>query len=469
MKGGFAAMFESDAGAAPSAAKLRTGDKVSGTVAHVGERGVFVDLGGRTQAFFPSAVLMDDKGEIAATVGETIEGYVVRVDREGTAELGLGVSGGMSVDQLIELKNAGTPVEGKISGVNKGGVSVDLSGTRAFCPMGQLDVRFVKDASVFLGQTQRFEIMEVKEGGDVVLSRRAILEKEQAVVREEVLSTLRPGVRVKGTVVRIRDFGAFVDLGGIDGLIPARELSYDRRDPERVVSVGTEVEVLVLDVDRARSQPRIALSLKALAKDPWEEIESHAPLGRVAHGVVRKLMDFGAFVELAPGVEGLLHVSELGAGNKHPQTMLSVGQPISVVVQSVDKSRQRISLAPAPEGAKVGDEVKGGSASEGARVQCEVVEVARDAVFMQIKGTTGRKGRARVRPRALGLNDGDDLKRHFPVGKEVEAKVLSRDPLKLSIAAIAEDEERAVYEGYKKASGGQKMGSLGDLLANLKK
>ncbi|HJL24880.1 MAG TPA: S1 RNA-binding domain-containing protein, partial [Polyangiaceae bacterium LLY-WYZ-15_(1-7)] len=235
------------------------------------------------------------------------------------------------------------------------------------------------------------------------------------------------------------------------------------------------VEVIVLEVTERRHkktgepETRITLSLKALEADPFDRVDELAPAGAVIEGTVRKLMDFGAFIEIAPGLEGLLHVSELGAGAHHPSSYLSVGQPLLVTVQSVDPERKRVSLAPAPKGAQAGTRISQAGPRKGEIVKCTVDRVERYGVFVQVEGVPGRAGRGLIPERETGTAQGTDLKRAFPQGKELQAKVLETGKLKLSIKAVKEDEDRKVFEDYKKKQGGAGMGTLGDLLSGLKK
>lgn len=461
----FADMFESSGGATPTRRRYRVGEAIKGQVVLVGAEGVFVDLEGQ-QGFFPKLALAAPNGELKVAVGDTLEGFVTKIEG-GSLELGRRLSaGGMSSEQLETALAEKTPIEGKVTGVVKGGLTVDLGGTRAFCPMGMIDTRRVMDATPFLLQTLQFRIVELRGDRDVIVSRRAILEAEQAIQRDALLASMQLGARLRGQVTKVLEFGAFVDLGGIEGLIPTRELTHDRRRAEQVVSTGDFVEVRVLDIDRGE-KTKITLSLKALASDPWDAIDEVAPIGRVVAGKVVKLMEFGAFVQIAPGIEGLLHVSELGAGNRHPSAMLSAGDAVLVVVRNVDRERQRIGLAPAPKGASVGEAIGGGALTAGAIVKCTVEAIERFGVFVQIENTAGRAGRGLIRERELGLAQGADLKRTFPIGTELTAKIVSAgDKLELSVKAIKEDEERTVFESYAKGSKGTKMGTLGDLLKN---
>ena len=460
----FADMF--DDSDVPRRQKLSVGDAFEGPVVHVGADGAFVDLGGHQQGFYPRLAL--DVLDTPVEAGTRLRGHVVRLADDGTPELGSRLGKGMRAQDLEAALREELPVEGKVSGVNRGGVNVDLGGLRAFCPIGQLDRGFVSDPSVFLQQTLRFLVLELRDGKDVVLSRKKLMQKEDAAQRDDVLAELVVGARRTGTVRSVRDFGAFVELGaGIDGLIPTRELSHDHRRAEQVVSTGQTVEVLIQEVREEKGELRVTLSLKALAADPWDQVDRVASVGQVATGVVRRLMDFGAFVELAPGIEGLLHVGELGAGARHPSTYVSVGEPLLVTVQSVDRERKRISLAPAPKGATAGQRVSGDRVQVGDIVDTVVDRVERFGVFVQIDGVPGRAGRGLIHERELGVAHGVDIKKAFPEGSKVQAKVIATDRLALSIKAIVEDEARREVDAYKSKQGNKGLGTLGDLLGKL--
>ena len=222
-------------------------------------------------------------------------------------------------------------------------------------------------------------------------------------------------------------------------------------------------------ITRKGDDLRTSLSLKAMGDDPWDSLERVAAPGAVAQGVVRKVMDFGVFVELAPGIEGLLHVSELGGGDRHPNSQFNVGQPLLVTVQSIDRDRKRISLAPAPKGATAGQRVDGNQPQVGDIVKVTVSQHERYGVFVQIEGLPGRAGRGLIHEKELGLSHGVDVKKAFPIGAVVDAKVTATGKLALSIKAIAEDEARREVESYKATQSSKSMGTLGDLLAGLKK
>ena len=333
----------------------QVGDKVTGRIGGFGEESAFVDLGGKAEGVIPLAELRDAAGNVTAQVGDALEAVVVGKDEDaGQVMLRRRPGQGPTTpDEVLQAHAHGFPVEGVVQGVIKGGVEVTVSGLRAFCPVSQLDNRFVEDPATFVGQRLSFRITRLEEGRgrgpNLVLSRRALLEEEARARAEEARAKLQPGTVVRGTVTSLASYGAFVDLGGIEGLLHVSELGHARvAHPQDVLAVGQEVEVQVLKLDKdAKGRDRVSLSRKSLVRDPWEqEVERLVPGTRRA-GRVARLETFGAFVELAPGVDGLLHVSELGGGRalRHPREAVRPGDTVEVVVQSVDRERRRISLA----------------------------------------------------------------------------------------------------------------------------
>lgn len=334
----------------------QVGDKVTGTIAGFGEENAFVDLGGKAEGVIPLAELCDAAGELAASVGDPIEAMVVAAD-EDAGQLMLRRRPGQGPTtpaELVQAHQHGFPVEGVVQGVVKGGVEVTVSGVRAFCPVSQIDDRFVEDPAVFVGQRLQFRITRLEEarggrGPNLVLSRRALLEEESRARAEAARAALQPGKVVRGTVSSLASYGAFVDLGGVEGLLHVSELGHGRvAHPQDVLTVGQELEVQVLKLEKdAKGRDRISLSRKALQRDPWEQEADLLAPGTRRKGRVARLETFGAFVELAPGVDGLLHVSELGGGRaiRHPREAVRPGDVLEVAVRSVDRERRRISLA----------------------------------------------------------------------------------------------------------------------------
>lgn len=482
-KDDFASLFEAAASGQPAAKldRLQLGERCQVVVVQVGRDGVFCEvqgrgsrLGQRLEAYFQSQDLRGPDGQLEVKPGDQLEAMVVEIDPAGAARLGRSAGKPAGAEALNEALSAGVPVEGKVTGVNKGGLDVELGGARAFCPMSQIDRGFVADPQSYVGKSLTFLVTEVREGGKrVVLSRRAVLEAESKRKAAQTLATLRVGATVRGSVSAVRDFGAFVDLGGVEGLIPSSELSYDRaKQAADLLAPGDAVEVLVREVKdgppNKRGEPtlKITLSLKALAQDPWSEISQHAPVGKVLRGVVTRLMDFGAFVQLTPGVEGLLHVSELGGKVAHPSAVLKPGEQINVVVRTVDAAARKIGLAPAAEGLALGSNAEAPSFVVGAVVSGVVDRVEPYGVFLQVDGTRGRVGRGLIPNAELGSSRGADTRKLFPPGTRLTAKVLEtgEGKLRLSVKAVAADEERAEFDGYRASASQAKLGTLGDLL-----
>jgi small subunit ribosomal protein S1 len=337
------------------AARPKVGDRVQGTIIEIGEEVAFVDIGGKAEATLELSNLRDAEGQLNKAVGDSIQAAVTGVDPDnGTLVLGSRhARHAHGADQLEAAFHAGTPVEGQISGVTKGGLEVQIAGQRAFCPASQADLRFIEDLSSLVGERASFRITKF-EGGrrlNLVVSRRAVLEQEQAERAAALRDKLVPGAVLPGTVVGVKAFGAFVDLGGVEGMIHISELALGRvRHPEEILSVGQEIEVAVLRIEQTNNPKRperIALSMRALAKNPWTDAAQRYRPGTRISGRIERLEPFGAFVEIEPGLTGLVHVSELGAGRRieHPKEVVQVNQQVDAVVVQVDIERRRIGLS----------------------------------------------------------------------------------------------------------------------------
>ena len=331
------------------------GDKVTGTVISIQEDSAFIDLGGKSEGMVEIAELTDADGQLKVAVGDAVE-LVVSGKDATTGMLTLGSRHARRMHGSEGLRRAfeeGLPVEGHVTGTTKGGIEVELSGVRGFCPASQVDIRFVDDLQRFVGERLAFRITKFEEGRhlNLVLSRRAILEEEREVQAAQTRATLEVGAVLTGRVTSLKDFGAFVDLGGVEGMIHISELAFGRvKHPQDVLSVGQQVEVSVLRIEPSgdpRRPEKIALSIRALEKDPWRDAVADYPVGTRIEGVVSRLQPFGAFIELAPGVDGLAHISELGAGRRitHPQEVVSVGDKVTAMVLGVDVEKRRISLS----------------------------------------------------------------------------------------------------------------------------
>lgn len=344
----FASMFAEAEGNKGKSKRVRTGDTVKGKVISIGQTSVFVDVGGKAEGVLDRAQLSDPDGKLLVQVGDTVEARVVG-DEGGVLQLRTRI-GGRGPEVRAELQQAaelGIPVEGVVSEVVKGGVSVDVAGVRGFCPASQIEARFVDDLSTYVGQKLSFRITRY-EPRNLVLSRRALVEEEKQKLASVTRKTLQPGLVLRGKVVSFKPFGAFVDIGGIEGMLHISELGHTRVErPEDVLRVGQEVDVAVLKIEPGDKGERISLSLKALADDPWVETTRSLSEGQRVKGTVTRLQPFGAFVEIAPGVEGLVHISELGANRRinHPKEVVSVGQEVEAVVLAIDPEKRRLGLS----------------------------------------------------------------------------------------------------------------------------
>lgn len=340
------------------------GEKVSGQVLSIGEESVFVDIGAKSDAAVARAELVDEEGALTVAVGDTVSGIVGGRDAASGCLLlrvrpgaGLGAGGReVALDELAQAHAHGIPVEGTVAEAVKGGVQVTVSGLRCFCPVSQLDLGFVEDPETYVGRRLRFLVNRFSAGGrgrraDVVLSRRALLERERRERREQALARLEVGAVVRGTVSSVAGYGVFVDLDGVDGLLHVSEIAHDRvEDPAALFAPGDPIEVEVLRIEeRDEGETRISLSRRSLETDPWSEAGERFAEGTTVTGQVMRLMPYGAFVRLAPGIEGLLHVSELAGERRiaHPRELLEVGHEVEVRILDVDTEARRIALAPA--------------------------------------------------------------------------------------------------------------------------
>lgn len=367
----FAAMLaEFDSGKPKHAGKRpRVGDLVKGKIASIGKDAVFVDVGGKAEGVLERNQVSDADGVLKVKIGDVVEARVV-ADNGGTLQLRVKLGRGPEARaELAQAQELGLPVEGMVTEVVKGGLSVDVAGVRGFVPASQVDARFVEDLAPFVGQRLTFKVTRYEPGprGNLVLSRRALVEEDNAKLAAVTRPKLVPGAVLRGKVTGFKPFGAFVDLGGIEGMLHVSELGFSRVDkPEDVLTLGQEVDVAVLKIEPGEKGERISLSLKALADDPWQAATAPFAEGARVKGTITRLQPFGAFVELAPGVEGLVHISELGAGRRinHPKEIVQVGQPVEATVLGVDHERRRISLSLSDSAA----ESRGATAAEVAAV-----------------------------------------------------------------------------------------------------
>ncbi|MDP1823157.1 MAG: S1 RNA-binding domain-containing protein [Archangium sp.] len=498
----FETMFERHArdGGVPTRKQLpRVGEKVTAKIFQLGAEVVFATIG-KHEAMIDLDELKDAEGILRYGVGDEIEAFVMETGAKGIQLSRKLSKGAASLSMLVDAKHSGLPVDGLVLSVNKGGIEVAIGDVRAFCPSSQVDVRPVKLEDL-VGQRLTFRVTEVKEK-NVVLSRRSLVEEENKAKAVELKKTLEVGKVLKGRIVGVQAFGAFVDLGGLEGLIPVSELSHVRiGHPSEVVEVGNEVEVEVLRMedaepgspDKSKRKDRITLSMRALLEDPFKAMLEIAKEGALLKGKVVRLQPFGAFVELAPGVDGLIHISAMSERRiAHPKDVLTVGQEIEVKVEKIDENEKRIGLRLVKDGVVVGEGVSTSAGADptleqqpagatevkvvrapkpkrGTVVTGKVTRIETYGIFIEWDGFSGL-----IPASETGTERGTDLRRMFPMGKQIKAEVveINGDKLKLSIVQAERSEERADLNAWKAdqakkvtSSGG--FNSLADKLKGL--
>ena len=377
----FGQMFEE------SLQSVKPGEIVRGRVVKVGPEFVTVDIGYKSEGHIPVSEFRLRDGRIAVHEGEEIEVFFDAADAE---QEGIVLSRAKAEQHRIwhdieEAYNTKTPIDGAIVGKVKGGLKVDI-GVLAFLPGSHVDIRPVRDLDRFVGKKGKFAVLKFNRArANVVVSRRAVLELERASLRDETLKILEEGVILEGTVKNITDYGAFVDLGGIDGLLHVTDMSWGRiGHPSEVISAGEKIQVVVLKYDGERQ--RVSLGMKQLVPDPWSTVTERYDVGSHVHGKVVSLADYGAFVELEKGVEGLLHVSELSWTKRitHPSKLLTVGQDIEVVVLEVSPEHRRISLGLKQVGPNPWEQVRANH-PVGTRIHGKIKSITDFGVFVEIE------------------------------------------------------------------------------------
>jgi len=351
-EGSFAEMLEESL---TGTVRLHPGQKVAGKVLQIGKDWTFLDVGQKGEGVLDTRELLNEEGELTVEVGDTLEAYFMSGaggELKFTTRLGAGATG---MAQLEEAWRSGIPVDGRVEKEIKGGYEIKLAGSvRAFCPFSQMGLRRVDNPEELIDQSLPFRITRFGEQGrNIVVSHRAILEEERRQQREAWKQTLEPGLVVKGKVTSVRDFGAFIDIGGIEGLLPISEFSYSRvENLGELLQVGEELELAVKSIDW--EQDRFSFSRRDTLADPWQKAGTVFASGSTHTGTVARLVPFGAFVTLEEGMDGLIHISRLREEHRiqHPKEVLTVGQQLLVTIESVDREERRISLAPAKEGAE---------------------------------------------------------------------------------------------------------------------
>ncbi len=409
-------------------AKLKPGAIVSGVVVEIRSDVVVINAGLKSEGIVPIEQFRSESGELEVAVGDTVKVALESMEN-GFGETVLSrekAKRAMVWDELETSMEAGEIVTGRISGKVKGGFTVDIRDVRAFLPGSLVDVRPVRDPGYLEGKELEFKIIKLdRKRNNVVVSRRAVVESENSVEREQMLERLQEGAIVTGVVKNLTDYGAFVDLGGIDGLLHITDMAWKRvRHPSEVVNVGEELKVRVLKYDRERN--RVSLGLKQLGEDPWDNIARRYPTSARLFGKVSNVTDYGAFVEIEPGVEGLVHVSEMDWTNKNvnPSKVVQLGDEVEVMVLDVDAERRRISLG-IKQCAANPWEAFAAIFKKGDKVSGQIKSITDFGIFIGLDG--GIDGLVHLSDISWNTT-GEDIVRNFKKGDNLEAVVLAVDP-----------------------------------------
>jgi small subunit ribosomal protein S1 len=461
----FAQLFEESS---KTSQRFEPGQKIKSRIAGISGDFAYLDLGGKSEAVIDLKEFLNENGECSIKEGDEVESFFVSYEN-GLKKFTTLIRGysTLSLNGIRDAYEASIPVNGKVTAELKGGFEVQVGKVRCFCPFSQIDLRGTREAESYIGQRFSFMVLEYKENGrNIILSRRVLLEEDQEKQRKVFKESLTPGMDMTGKVKSIQKFGVFVDIGGIDGLIPLSELSWSKGEkPADLFNVGDEVTVRIINIEWERE--RITLSLKAILPDPFlNALEKYSPESTV-RGMVVRLESFGAFVNLEPGVDGLIPISKLGAGRriKHPKEVLEVGQLVEAQVLEVNPEKRRISLS-MEQKISFEDIVL---PSPGDLVEGAVERVIAAGVLLKIKdGLTGF-----IPNSEMGTLRGTNHNRMFPPGSMMQVVVIEidakRNRVTLSRSKVDDKVERDTYEQYRdktheeeKSSGG--LGNLGELL-----
>lgn len=408
--------------------QLRPGALLTAQIVEIRSDVVIVNAGLKSEGVIPIEQFQNESGQIDISVGDDVEVALDAVE-DGFGETRLSREKAVrarSWNSLEKAFEAGEVVTGYISGKVKGGFTVDIEEVRAFLPGSLVDVRPVRDTAYLEGKELEFKVIKLdRKRNNVVVSRRAVVEEEYSQEREELLEKLQEGIVVKGIVKNLTDYGAFVDLGGIDGLLHITDMAWKRvKHPSEVVNVGDEIDVKVLKFDRERN--RVSLGLKQLGDDPWTSIARRYPVGTRLFGKVTNLADYGSFVEIEEGVEGLVHVSEMDWTNKNvnPGKVVQIGDEVEVMVLDIDEERRRISLGMKQCVPNPWDEFAA-THQKGDKISGKIKSITDFGIFVGLDG--GIDGLVHLSDIAWDLH-GEEAVRNYKKGDEVEAVVLSVDP-----------------------------------------
>ena len=444
---------------------LSVGDKIEGTIISIGKDAVYIDTGTKIDGAVDKEELVDDNGELAYAEGDKVELYIVALS-EHEIRLSKALSGIGGLEMLRDAFHGKVPVEGKVIATQKGGFQVEVLQRRAFCPVSQIDVKYVESPGEFVGQILEFLIVKLEDNGrNIVLSRRKLLEAEIAETRAQFFETLSAGQTLDGVVTKLMPFGAFIELApGVEGMAHISELSWSRVEkPEEAVSAHQKLKVKVLGIENADTPDRakISLSVKQIDGDPWESVEDRFQAGQKVDGKVVRIADFGAFVEIAPGIEGLVHISELSHTRRIPKVedAVSLGETVQVSVKEIDSSRRRISLS-----IKDTEQDPWKTVAEkfpaGTKTQGMVVKKESFGYFIELmEGVTGLMPKSKIK--AAGVPEIDNAK----VGDTVPVTVLQvdRDARRITLVPCGEDAD----DNWREFKQAEEKPPMSDLAAKL--
>ncbi|MCB1866313.1 MAG: 30S ribosomal protein S1 [Chromatiales bacterium] len=439
MSESFAEMFEKSL----AGLEMRPGSMVKGTVVDIRPDVIVVNAGLKSEGVIDRAEFLNRDGELEVELGDEVELSLDAVeDGMGATRLSREKAKRNRIwDELEKAFEGAAVVSGELTGKVKGGFTIDIEGVRAFLPGSLVDVRPVRDASYLEGKPLEFKVIKLdRRRNNVVVSRRAVVEQEYSAEREALLDQLQEGSVFKGVVKNLTEYGAFVDLGGIDGLLHVTDMAWKRvKHPTEVVEIGQELEVKVLKFDRERN--RVSLGLKQLGEDPWSDLARRYPQGRRLFGRVTNIAEYGAFVEIEDGVEGLVHVSEMDWTNKniHPTKIVQIGDEVEVMVLDIDEERRRISLGIKQCKANPWDEFAQNS-KKGDRVRGQIKSITDFGIFIGLPG--GIDGLVHLSD--LSWNEeGEEVVRRFAKGDEIDAVVLGidaeRERISLGVKQLEQD------------------------------
>lgn len=409
-------------------AEMQTGSIIEGTVVAINHDVVVIDTGLKSEGVIPAAEFLDENGQMTVKVGDKVDVALESVE-DGFGETKLSREKALRARAWTALEKSFKNEEivtGRITGKVKGGFTVEMGEIRAFLPGSLVDVRPIRDTTYLEGKDVEFKIIKLdQKRNNVVVSRRAVVEQEYSAERDELLNQLQEGMVLRGVVKNLTDYGAFLDLGGIDGLLHITDMAWKRvKHPSEVVTIGDEVDVKVLKFDRDRN--RVSLGMKQMGDDPWSDLARRFPISSRMFGKVTNLTDYGCFVEIDNGVEGLVHVSEMDWTNKNvnPGKVVSVGDEVEVMILDIDEERRRISLGMKQCQANPWDAFAA-THQKGDKVSGQIKSITDFGVFIGLEG--GIDGLIHLSD--LSWNEpGEEAVRQFKKGEEIEAVVIAIDP-----------------------------------------